>query len=266
MNEFPLKKHQTERIVKPLKGFTLPTISRSGLRPVNTRTLQIPLPVERLSIFSILGPERAKQFSIGVHGFAENRENRQPLSRVGEGEGEGEGSIHAAAYLYSFRTGYCVSHSRETQMNDGGEIVKPLGGFTWLEFLQVRVSPPPPISSSPPAASSKRDSLFPAFDVHRHLAVILEKHRDRAGGDVHRRRRPRLLDAAQLRRQLLLFPALQLQVGFPAQEPYHVRGQPVALPLRCLCSLISLISLRMRMIFALDGSLFPLALSDDRIL
>src|SRR5260370_34423763 len=77
-----MKKHQTERIVKPLKGFTLPTISRSGLRPVNTRTLQIPLPVERLSIFSILGPERAKQFSIGVHGFAENRENRQPLSRV----------------------------------------------------------------------------------------------------------------------------------------------------------------------------------------
>ncbi len=28
-------------------------------------------------------------------------------------------------------------------MNDGGEIVKPLRGFTWLEFLQVRVSPPP---------------------------------------------------------------------------------------------------------------------------
>ena len=31
-------------------------------------------------------------------------------------------------------------------MNDGGEMVKPLGGFTWLEFLQcasVRVSPPP---------------------------------------------------------------------------------------------------------------------------
>ncbi len=109
-------------------------------------------------------------------------------------------------------------------------------------------------------------SLFPAFDVHRHLAVILEKHRDRAAGDVHRRRGPRLLNAARLRRQLLLFPALQLQVGFPAQEPYHVRGQPVALPLRCLRSLISLISLRMRMIFALDGSLFPLALSDDRIL
>jgi hypothetical protein len=28
-----------------------------------------------------LGPERAKKLSIGVHGFAENRENRQPLDR-----------------------------------------------------------------------------------------------------------------------------------------------------------------------------------------
>src|SRR5712664_2637814 len=40
-----------------------------------------PLPGQRLSIFSILAPERAKKLSIGVHGFAENRENRQPLSR-----------------------------------------------------------------------------------------------------------------------------------------------------------------------------------------
>ena len=30
-------------------------------------------------MFSILRPERAKKLSIGVHGFAENRENRQPL-------------------------------------------------------------------------------------------------------------------------------------------------------------------------------------------
>src|SRR6266436_2199511 len=48
-----------------------------------------PLPVQRLSIFSILGPERAKKLSIGVHGFAENRENRQPLKGrepVKEGE------------------------------------------------------------------------------------------------------------------------------------------------------------------------------------
>src|SRR5712692_6611210 len=42
---------------------------------------QIPLPVQRLSIFSILGPERAKKLSIGVHGLAENRENRQSPSR-----------------------------------------------------------------------------------------------------------------------------------------------------------------------------------------
>src|SRR6266849_6346855 len=41
----------------------------------------IPLPVQRLSIFSVLGPERAKKLSIGVHGFADNRENRQPLDR-----------------------------------------------------------------------------------------------------------------------------------------------------------------------------------------
>ncbi len=127
-------------------------------------------------------------------------------------------------------------------------------------LLQVRVSPP----TLP--ENETCSLLFPAFDVHRHLAVILEKHRDRAAGDVHRRRRPRLLNAARLRHQVLLFLALQLQVGFLAQEPYHVRGQPVALPLRCLRSLISLISLRMRMIFVLDGSLFPLALSDDRIL
>ncbi len=40
-----------------------------------------PSPFQRLSIFSILGPERAKKLSIGVHGFAENRENRQPLFR-----------------------------------------------------------------------------------------------------------------------------------------------------------------------------------------
>src|SRR5260370_32378595 len=40
-----------------------------------------PLPGQRLSIFSILRPERAKKLSIGVHGFAENRENRQPLDR-----------------------------------------------------------------------------------------------------------------------------------------------------------------------------------------
>ncbi len=32
-------------------------------------------------MFSILRPERAKKLSIGVHGFAENRENRQPLGR-----------------------------------------------------------------------------------------------------------------------------------------------------------------------------------------
>src|SRR6266446_6600580 len=42
-----------------------------------------PLPVQRLSIFSILAPERAKNLSIGVHGFAENRENRQPLTGRG---------------------------------------------------------------------------------------------------------------------------------------------------------------------------------------
>src|SRR6266852_3668117 len=145
---------------------------------------------------------------------------------------------------------------------------KPLRGFTWLEFLQTRQCAAGQylLRRRRPLRNETRSSLFPAFDVHRHLAVLLEKHRDRAAGDVHRRRRPRLLNAARLRLQLLLFPALELQVGFPAQEPYHVRGQPVALPLRCLRSLISLISLRMRMIFALDGSLFPLALSDDRIL
>jgi len=57
---------------------------------------QIPLPVQRLSIFSILGHERAKKLSIGVHGFAENRENRQP--RPGRGQARlaraGEGSNH----------------------------------------------------------------------------------------------------------------------------------------------------------------------------
>src|SRR5713226_245616 len=55
-----------------------------------------PLPGQRLSIFSILGPERAKKLSIGVHGFAENRENRQPLKGRGiwkwTGIGKKEGS------------------------------------------------------------------------------------------------------------------------------------------------------------------------------
>src|SRR6266849_846951 len=48
-----------------------------------------PLPGQRLSIFSILRPEREKKLSIGVHGFAENRENRQPLDRE-EGSGKAE--------------------------------------------------------------------------------------------------------------------------------------------------------------------------------
>jgi hypothetical protein len=144
------------------------------------------------------------------------------------------------------------------------KILKPFKSFTWLAFLQLRVSPRALPENQ--TCSSLFQRTVPAFDVHRHFAVILEKHRDSAAGDVHRRRRPRLLNAARLRHQILLFLALQLQVGFLAQEPYHVRGQPVALPLRCLPSLISLISLRMRMIFALDGSLFPLAFSDDRIL
>src|SRR6266852_8637979 len=50
-----------------------------------------PLPGQRLSIFAILGPERAKKLSNGVHGFAENRENRQPLDRGRDPEGQGEG-------------------------------------------------------------------------------------------------------------------------------------------------------------------------------
>ncbi len=50
-----------------------------------------PLPGQRLSIFSILRPERAKKLSIGVHGFAENRENRQPLDRERDLEKQGEG-------------------------------------------------------------------------------------------------------------------------------------------------------------------------------
>src|SRR5713101_8365466 len=46
--------------------------------PIRCSLPLLPSPPGRLSIFSILGPERAKKLSIGVHGFAENRENRQP--------------------------------------------------------------------------------------------------------------------------------------------------------------------------------------------
>jgi hypothetical protein len=37
------------------------------------RQARLPLPGQRLSIFSILAPEREKKLSIGVQGFAENR-------------------------------------------------------------------------------------------------------------------------------------------------------------------------------------------------
>src|SRR6266849_2979276 len=43
-----------------------------------------PLPGQRLSIFSILGPERAKKLSIGVHGFAE-KQRKSTASGQGEG-------------------------------------------------------------------------------------------------------------------------------------------------------------------------------------
>src|SRR5216683_8415462 len=51
----------------------------------------IPLPVQRLSIFSILGPKRAKKLSIGVYGFTEKQ--RKSTASV-QGEGQGEGSSH----------------------------------------------------------------------------------------------------------------------------------------------------------------------------
>src|SRR5260370_31824366 len=55
-----------------------------------------PLQGQTLSIFSILGPERAKKLSIGLHGFAENRENRQPQDRERELEGGGGGEMAQA--------------------------------------------------------------------------------------------------------------------------------------------------------------------------
>src|SRR5713101_6601916 len=49
------------------------------------RPFPIPLPVQRLSIFSILRPERAKKLSIGVHGF-EEKQRKSTASVQGEGK------------------------------------------------------------------------------------------------------------------------------------------------------------------------------------
>src|SRR6266849_5190162 len=69
------------RIAAEQRERILRDVSNISCRTLNACPFPFPLPVERLSIFSILGPERAKKLSIGAHGFAENRENRQPLSR-----------------------------------------------------------------------------------------------------------------------------------------------------------------------------------------
>src|SRR5713101_6408023 len=50
----------------------------------------IPLPVQRLSIFSILRPERAKKLSIGSWLCGKQRKS----TASGQGEGQGEGSSH----------------------------------------------------------------------------------------------------------------------------------------------------------------------------
>src|SRR6266849_6041190 len=50
-----------------------------------------PLPGQRLSIFSILGPERAKKLSIGVHGF-EEKQRKSTASGQGKGSGKGIGT------------------------------------------------------------------------------------------------------------------------------------------------------------------------------
>src|SRR5712692_4892096 len=57
-----------------------PRVTAAAEKDRNCRAA-CPLPGQRLSIFSILAPERAKKLSIGVHGVAENRENQQPLDR-----------------------------------------------------------------------------------------------------------------------------------------------------------------------------------------
>src|SRR6266852_627936 len=56
----------------------------------------IPLPGQRLSIFSISGPERAKKLSIGVHGFC-GKQRKSAASGLGEGsevQTETESKIH----------------------------------------------------------------------------------------------------------------------------------------------------------------------------
>src|SRR5216684_8788054 len=64
------------------------------------------LPGQRLSIFWILGPERAKKLSIGMHGFAENRE-KSTASVQGEGSGragrggEGQGKARECGFKRS---------------------------------------------------------------------------------------------------------------------------------------------------------------------
>jgi hypothetical protein len=61
-----------------------------------SRPFPIPPPVQRLSIFSILGPERAKKLSIGVHGF-EEKQRKSTASVQREGERRGGCGLFATA-------------------------------------------------------------------------------------------------------------------------------------------------------------------------
>src|SRR6266852_5652725 len=57
---------------------------------------QIPLPVQRLSIFSISSPERAKKLSIGVHGFC-GKQRKSTASVQGEGKRALRARVRAVA-------------------------------------------------------------------------------------------------------------------------------------------------------------------------
>ena len=90
----------------------------------------------------------------------------------------------------------------------------------------------------------RRSSLFrltvSAFDVYRHFAVILEKYRNRAAGDVYRSRRI----PAAVRIRLLAPGRGPHRMRLLAQQPDHFPSQAVFRPRR------------IEMIVAPDGSLF----------
>ncbi len=85
-----------------------------------------PLPGQRLSIFSISGPERAKKLSIGAHGFCGKQ-------RKSTASGQGEGSRRAG------RAAEGQGKARECGFNRSKDQVKKIEPILRLRRLSGRV-------------------------------------------------------------------------------------------------------------------------------